>query len=82
MTGRGGSISHGEIQRGNDTAREKTNLVNALKGHWYNDMLKTVARIARNKVEEGDQPKSHETDISACEGFLKRREGGRDIVSD
>jgi len=42
-------------------------------------MLKTV--VKKNKIEEGDQPKSHETDISVCEEFLKRGEVGRNNVS-
>jgi hypothetical protein len=42
-------------------------------------MLKAVVQ---NKDEEGDQPKSHKTYISACKGFLKGEEAGRNIVSD
>jgi hypothetical protein len=32
----------GRFKGGNNTAREKTNLVDALESHWDNDMLKTV----------------------------------------
>ena len=34
----------GKFEGGNNTARKKTNLVNALECHWYNDLLKTIVQ--------------------------------------